>query len=108
MSKQRHPEQDVLSAYEHKIVEAGREALRSLRRRTFDHWMVIGRGIKVLRAKADRLGGTKTFRRLLAQNGYDSLDNSIISKLLKRSISRLASGPRASVYDPSRLPPDHA
>jgi len=48
MSKQRHPEQDVLSADEHKIVEAGREALRSLGRRTFDHWMVIGRGIKVL------------------------------------------------------------
>lgn len=83
MSKQRHPEQDVLSADEHKIVEAGREALRSLGRRTFDHWMVIGRGIKVLRAKADRLGGTKTFRRLLAQHGYDSLDNSVISKLLK-------------------------
>jgi len=52
MSKRRHPEQDVLSADEHKIVEAGREALRSLGRRTFDHWMVIGRGIKVLRAKA--------------------------------------------------------
>jgi hypothetical protein len=26
----------------------------------------------------------------------------------KRSISRLASGPRGSVYDPSGLPPDHA
>jgi hypothetical protein len=83
MSKQRHPEEDVLSADEHKIVEGGREALRSLGRRTFDHWMAVGRGIKVLRAKADRLGGTKTFRRLLARHGFDSLDNSVISKLLK-------------------------
>ena len=83
MSKQRQPELDALSADEHKIVESGREALRSLGRGTFDVWMVVGRGIKVLRAKADRLGGTKAFRRLLAKNGYDSLDNSVISKLLK-------------------------
>jgi hypothetical protein len=88
MSKQRHPEEDVLSADEHKIVEGGREALRSLGRRTFDHWMAVGRGIKVLRAKADRLGGTKTFRRLLARHGFDSLDNSVISKLLKPSPRR--------------------
>jgi hypothetical protein len=26
----------------------------------------------------------------------------------KRTISRLASGPRGSVYDPAALPPDHA
>ena len=26
----------------------------------------------------------------------------------KRTISRLASGPRCSVYDPAALPPDHA
>src|SRR3954465_5864875 len=83
MSKQRHPEQDVLSADELKIVEGGREALRSLRPRPFHHWMVIGSGIKVLRAKADRLGGTKTFRRLLAQHGYDSLDNRLGCKLLQ-------------------------
>ena len=77
------PELDALSANEHKIVAGGREALRSLGRRTFELWMVVGRGIKVLRAKADRLGGTKAFRRVLVQNGYDSLDNSVISKLVK-------------------------
>src|SRR5215217_9072380 len=82
MSKERYAELDTLSANEHKIVAGGREALRSLTR-TFDLWMVVGEGIKVLRAKADRLGGTKAFRRLLVQNGYDSLDNSVISKLLK-------------------------
>jgi len=82
MSKERHPELDSLSANEHKIVAGGREALRSLTR-TFELWMVVGEGMKVLRTKADRLGGTKAFRRLLVQNGYDILDNSVISKLLK-------------------------
>jgi len=82
MSKERYAELDTLSANERKIVAGGLEALRSLAR-TFDVWMVVGEGIKVLRAKADRLGGTKAFRRLLVQNGYDSLDNSVISKLVK-------------------------
>ena len=60
MSKERNAELDTLSANERKIVAGGLEALRSLAR-TFDVWMVVGEGIKVLRAKADRLGGTKAF-----------------------------------------------
>ena len=82
MSRARYPELDTLSANEHKIVAGGREALRSLTR-TFDLWMIVGEGLEVLRAKADRLGGTKAFRRLLLQNSYNNLDNSVISKLLK-------------------------
>jgi len=85
MSKKQYhnqPESDTLSADEHKIVEGGREALCSLAR-TFDLWMVVGEGMKVLRAKADRIGGKKAFRRLLAKYRYDSLDNAVVTKLLK-------------------------
>ena len=45
--------------------------------------MVVGEGMKVLRAKANRIGGKKAFRRLLAKYRYDSLDNAVVTKLLK-------------------------
>ena len=76
------PESEALTESERPTVAAGRDALRSLSK-TFDLWVVVGRGIKVLRVKAKAIGGKKTFQRLLAQNKYNSIDTSVITKLLK-------------------------
>ena len=73
-----------LTANERELVEASYEALQSLRK-TFEFWTVIGRGLMVLRAKADRMGGRKTFDRLREQAGLGEkhLSRSHVSKLLR-------------------------
>src|SRR3954451_12546207 len=85
MSKKQYhnqPESDTLSADEHKIVEGGRESLRSLAR-TFDLWIVVGDGMKVLRVESRSYWRQEGVSGLLAKNGYDSLDNAVVTKLLK-------------------------
>ncbi len=75
------PESGNLSDDERRVVEGGKDALQSLAK-TFDLWVAVGRGIKVLRNKAEAMGGRQTFKRLLEQNGYGSIDKAVISKLL--------------------------
>ena len=42
-------------------------------RKTFDHWVTIGRGVMRLRERADQLKGRKTFQRLMEQHGLGEL-----------------------------------
>jgi hypothetical protein len=67
---------------------AGRMAMRSLAR-TFELWLAVGKAVKTLRARADKIGGRKTFQRLLDQNGFQSLPAATITRLL-RIVDRLA------------------
>lgn len=62
------PEIGALSLQEHATLEAAREALHQLKK-TFEHWVTIGRGLEALRVKADRLGGRKTFDRMREKEG---------------------------------------
>jgi len=41
-----------------------------LKKRTFEGWIAIGKGIRILRRRADQLGGRKTFQRLMAEQGF--------------------------------------
>jgi hypothetical protein len=49
---------------ENTLFEAARQAV-TLLKKTFDTWVVIGKAVAAARAKADRMGGGKTFRRIL-------------------------------------------
>jgi hypothetical protein len=62
------PESRNLDAEEMAIFDAARAAV-TLLKKTFDTWVVIGRAVVAARTRADRLGGGKTFRRILEQQG---------------------------------------
>ena len=57
------------SASEDEALEAARAAWVGLKR-TFEGWIAIGQGIRILRRRADQLGGRKTFQRLMAEEGF--------------------------------------
>jgi hypothetical protein len=62
------PESRDLTTEEATLFEAARQAI-GLLKKTFETWMVIGKAIQAARARADRIGGGKTFRRILEQQG---------------------------------------
>jgi hypothetical protein len=72
-----------LSIEENIHVEAARDALASLRK-TFEFWVAIAHGLKVLRDKADRIGGRFTFDRLREREGLGkgTLNKTRVSRLL--------------------------
>jgi hypothetical protein len=53
-------------------VELGADSAIAIKK-TFDHWMNIGKGARILREEAERIGGRKTFAVLLQANGYAAL-----------------------------------
>jgi hypothetical protein len=59
----------TFSSCEDKELEAARQAWFE-QKRTYERWLVIGRGIRILRRRADRLGGRQTFARLMAEQGF--------------------------------------
>jgi hypothetical protein len=66
------PESRDLSAEEATLFEAARKAVEmfgELGKKTFEVWVIIGKAVVAARARADRLGGGKTFRRILDQQG---------------------------------------
>lgn len=71
-----------LTTGERTIVNAAHEALIALKK-TFEHWVMIGRGLETIRAKAERMGGRKTFDRLREQAGLgpQHLDKAVVSRL---------------------------
>src|SRR5215472_1427689 len=81
------PETGVLRMAELAAVEDGRTAITALQK-TLDLWLAVAAAIKVLRDKADRLGGRQTFKRLMAQNGFSMegrdkvIDKGLVSHLL--------------------------
>jgi hypothetical protein len=76
------PETGALDESERAAVEAGRTAMQSLAK-TFELWLVVGRAVQVLRARADKIGTRKAFQRLLEQNGFASLNKASITRLLQ-------------------------
>jgi hypothetical protein len=70
---------------ERRILEDARDALISLKR-TFEQWRTMGRGLQLLREKADCIGRRNTFDDLREQAGLgekQGLKRSVASKLLR-------------------------
>jgi hypothetical protein len=83
-----YPGLPSLSHEEITYVEAAREALGTIKR-TFEFWMVIARGLKALRDKADRIGGRFTFDRLREREGLGGRNRDGKEILNKTRVSRL-------------------
>ena len=82
------PDLPSLSREEHNYVEAAREVL-ALRKRTFEFWMVVARGLRSLKDKADRIGGKFTFDRLREREGLGGKRRDGTDILGKARVSRL-------------------
>lgn len=85
MAKTNQPLLDELSDAQRNAVLEGADAIKTLtdyRRRTFDLWMTVARGVAPLCMIADRPGMSRKARKhLLKDNGYDTLNESTISRL---------------------------
>jgi hypothetical protein len=77
---------DELTDAQRNAVIDGAEAIKDIedfRRRSFDKWMTVARGVAPLCELADRPGTSRKARKnLLADNGYGTLNESTISRLL--------------------------
>jgi hypothetical protein len=77
---------DDLPAEQRKAILNGADALATLHdysRRSFDLWMLVARGVAPLVAIADRPGMSRKARQnLLRDNGYGSLDPSMVTRLV--------------------------
>jgi hypothetical protein len=69
-------------------VEAAREALVTIKR-SFEFWIVIARGLRALKDKAERIGGRFTFDRLREREGLGGRDKQGKEILNKTRVSRL-------------------
>jgi hypothetical protein len=78
----------TLSHEELTYVEAAREALVTIKR-TFEFWIVIARGLKALKDKADRIGGRFIFDRLREREGLGGKNKQGREILNKTRVSRL-------------------
>jgi hypothetical protein len=85
-----YPGLPALSHEEATYVEAAREALVTIKR-TFEFWMVIARGLKALKDKAQRIGGKATFDRLREREGLGGRNKAGLEILNKTRVSRLLS-----------------
>lgn len=83
-----YPGLPSLSHEEITYVAAAREALATIKR-TFEFWIVIARGLKALRDKADRIGGRFTFDHLREREGLGGRNKSGHEVLNKTRVSRL-------------------
>jgi hypothetical protein len=80
------PELDLLSSQQRVAVAEGAKALETIsdyHRRSFDLWMMIAHGVAALCLIADRPGMSRKARKsLLKAEGYGTLDQGTISRLL--------------------------
>jgi hypothetical protein len=83
-----YPDLPSLSHEEITYVEAAREALVTIKR-TFEFWMVIARGLRALKDKAERIGGRFTFDRLREREGLGGRNKQGKEVLNKTRVSRL-------------------
>jgi hypothetical protein len=69
---------------ERRVLHAAHLALIALRR-TFDHWVTVGRGLQLLRRKADQIGTRNAFNDLRDQHrlGDRRFRKEVVSRLLK-------------------------
>jgi hypothetical protein len=82
------PDLPSLSHEEVTCVEAARDALATIKR-TFEFWMVIARGLRTLKDKAERIGGRFTFDRLREREGLGGRNKQGKEVLNKTRVSRL-------------------
>jgi hypothetical protein len=87
-SSHNEPDLPSLSHAEHTFVEGAREALATMKR-TFEFWIVVARGLQVLKDKADRIGGRFTFDRLREREGLGGKRKDGSDILNKTRVSRL-------------------
>jgi hypothetical protein len=71
-----------LSPEESICVEQARAALASVKR-TFEFWVALARGLAMLRAKADAIGGSFTFARLREREGFGGLHRATVHNLTR-------------------------
>ena len=83
-----YPDLPTLSHEEITYVEAAREALATMKR-TFEFWVVIARGLKTLKEKAERIGGRFTFDHLREREGLGGKRRDGTDILNKARVSRL-------------------
>jgi hypothetical protein len=69
---------------ERRVLQAAHVALIALRR-TFDHWVTVGRGLQLLRQKADQIGTRNAFNDLRDQHrlGDNHFRKEVVSRVLK-------------------------
>jgi hypothetical protein len=83
-----YPGLPSLSHEEITYVDAAREALATMKR-TFEFWIVVARGLRALKDKADRIGGRFTFDRLREREGLGGKRRDGTDVLNKTRVSRL-------------------
>jgi hypothetical protein len=83
------PESSNLDAAELAVFEAARSGV-ALLKKTFDTWVTIGRGVVLARDRANRIGGGKTFRRILEQQGLAAVVPPATATRLEAIIARLS------------------
>jgi len=72
-SDDNQPECSNLTSEEERLFENARQAVAQIKK-TFEAWIVIGRGVEAARKRADRFKGKKkVFERILAQQGIDEV-----------------------------------
>ena len=84
-SEQRQPDVEIeITPDEHRVLQAAHVALTSLRR-SFDDWIAVGRGLQLLRQKADQIGTRAAFNELREQHrlGDRHFRKETVSRLLK-------------------------
>jgi hypothetical protein len=80
-----YPNLEELSDVQRSAIITGAEALKVLadfRRRTFDEWMTVARGLKILRELADQRTARKAFKNLRKEHGYGSLPEPTCTRLV--------------------------
>jgi hypothetical protein len=65
------PESEALTLEANEVFESARQAVAHFRK-SFDEWVSIGKAVVIAREMADRHGGTKTFMRIIEQQGLYS------------------------------------
>jgi hypothetical protein len=90
MSKNRTnaPESLNLDVEETALFDAARAAVVTLKK-TFETWVVIGRAVVAARKRANRIGGGKTFRRILEQQGLGVVAPPATATRLERIMAKL-------------------
>jgi hypothetical protein len=79
------PDLDELSDQQRAAVLTGAEALKTIqdfKRRTFDEWMNVARGLAVLRQLADQRSARTAFKNLRHDHGYGSLNEATCTRLV--------------------------
>jgi hypothetical protein len=77
-----------MTTQEQEIVDRGAASIESLKR-TFDSWMEIYHGLKIIKEKAEEIKGRKAFQQLAEQCGYGGLFRSASGQINRSVVSHL-------------------